>query len=325
MIIINIYPKFSCEKFKNYKNNQDGGTLMLKKIKVIMLMLVLLSLISNIYAEKFKRYKLKSGKIEYKLSGNSKGRTITSWDDYGYKEVQITETITKVWGMTTEEMKTILIIGSDVFEWKADDDKIYKTENPVSEIWEENEYDEKDIEEFSKETMNALGYEKVEDEKFDGKECEVWKGLGGKVWIWKKYQLPLKTDVKILGIQIISEAVDIKLDKKVEKSLFKYPKDRTVVIVENDEEDGEIDPNAIKNAFNLSKESNDNKKSKKSKKLKEVEESEQSDGDFKKEITEIAKESAEEGVKEGAKEVTKEEAKKASKKATKKLLKSLFK
>jgi len=215
-------------------------------------------MVCSSYAEKFKKYKAKSGKIEYKLSGNAEGKSVTYWDEYGYKEVQISKTTTKVWGMTTEENKTVLTIGTDVWEWKEDDDKVSHITSPMAEIWEEENYDDKDMEELGKEMMDAMGFEKTGEEKFDGKLCDVYEGMG-KIWIWKKHGIALKNDVKILGIQIISEATDININAKIDKKLFKYPKDRTIVTIENahetmgDDEDEEIDPEEIKEAQEAAK------------------------------------------------------------------------
>jgi hypothetical protein len=232
---------------------------MSRNLKMFFVLLTLCLMVTTIFAEKFKKYKNKSGMIEYKMSGNSEGKSVTYWDDYGYKEVMISQTKTKVWGMTNEENKTVLTIGAEVYEWKADDDKIFKSENPIAEIWEEKNYDEKDVEEFGKESMESLGFQKTGEENINGKNCEVWEGMG-KIWIWKKNGIAIKNDVKIMGINVISEATDIQLDIKVKDELFELPEGRTIVTEENarevmgEDEDEEMSPAEIEEAKKATKE-----------------------------------------------------------------------
>ena len=231
---------------------------MLRSMKTYVIFGLILLMVCSSYAEEFKKYKNKSGKIEYKLSGNAEGKTVTYWDDYGYKEVQITKTKTKIWGMTTEENKTVLALGAEVYEWKEDDDKVFKSESPLLEMWEDENYNQKDVENQSLEIMESMGFEKTGEEKIIGKLCDVYEGIG-KTWVWKKVGVALKTDVNVLGIKIVSEATEIKLNFKVDKNLFKYPKDRTLVTVDNaqevmgDEDDEEVNPEEIKEAQEAAK------------------------------------------------------------------------
>lgn len=215
-------------------------------------------------AQKYRKYPYKSGKVEYLLSGNTTGKQITYWDQYGYNEVTIEETTTKMFGQTIVENSTTLILGNDQYEWNNTDDRVFKMSNPIAETWEENGYDDDDVQEFSIETMKALGYEKVGTETIQGKKCDLYTGMG-KIWVWEG--LPLKTEIKLLGTVSIIEAKDIDTNCKVPSSVFDLPANREVV--ENmdfdtdshqqhsESENEEIDPeelkegveNALKNLF----------------------------------------------------------------------------
>lgn len=233
---------------------------MFKSVKTYLVIALIMLIAGSSFAGEYKKYQVKSGKVVYKMSGNAEGETITYWDDYGYKEVQFSKTKTKIWGMTNEENKTVLTLGSEVYTWKEGDDKVYKAANPAAEIWEEENYDEKDVEEFSFKAMESLGFKKTGEEKLDGKLCDVYEGMG-KIWIWKKNGIGIKTDLTVMGIHIISDLVDMELDIKVDKKLFKYPENLTIVdetnmqemMEEQDSSDEEMSPEEIEEAKEAAK------------------------------------------------------------------------
>lgn len=219
--------------------------------KVLFTLLVLsLALITN--AQKFRKYPFKTGKVEYELTGNTTGKQTLYWAEYGYKEVTIEETKTKMFGQTTIENSTTLFIGDNQYTWNDQDERVFKMSNPIAQTWEENGYDEEDLEEFSLETMKSLGFEKIGTEKILGKKCDVYKGMG-KIWVWEG--LPIKTTVKILGTTSNIEAKDIDTNCRVSSSVFELPEGREVVdeiydmgsTNNNDsEEDIQINPEELK-------------------------------------------------------------------------------
>ena len=298
----------------------------MKKTNYHLLLLFTLLLVTTITAQKFRKYGIKSGTIEYKLSGDAVGSSITKWDDWGRKEIQIQDTKTTVWGMTNEEHKTTLMLGTDMYIWKKGENQIQKTKSPIAKILGKENYDENDIESFSKKSLESLGYKKTGEESFDGKECEVYDGIGGKLWIWKKNKIAIKVDVNILGIKMISEATKIDLNANVSSSLFEIPNGMEIVEIEsmnynspNSKAQDESVQKAVKDLLGgLSQKGNDASKDRKDT-VKNA-----SDDNFTDELLEETKDAAVEGAKEGAKETAKEEAKKEVKKKVKSLLKSLF-
>jgi len=296
----------------------------MKILNYQILLLFTLLFITTISAQEFRKYGNKSGMVEYKLSGDASGSSQTYWDDWGRKEVQIQNTKTTVWGMTTVEDKTTLMLGSDIYTWKKGETQIQKSVNPVARVWEEKNYDEKDIDSFSKKSLESLGYKKTGEETFDGKDCDVYDGLGGKLWIWKKNKIAVKFNVNILGINIVSEASKIKLDESIDASLFEIPKEMEIVSVKstNDQDSAEYEnvQNKIKNIFK-----NNSSKGKDVSATDKDSVSAKSDENFTEELIETGKDAAVEGAKEGAKETVKETAKEEAKKATKKTVKGLLK
>ena len=105
----------------------------LKRIASLSLMLIILS--GSSYAQKYRKYYQESGKLVQKITGNSKGTLTIYWDDFGYKEVKIEKTVTKIFGMTSESNKTNLMIGSVMYEWEEKGDKVTKMTNDIAATW----------------------------------------------------------------------------------------------------------------------------------------------------------------------------------------------
>jgi hypothetical protein len=215
---------------------------------------------SSANAQKYKKYPHKSGKISYELSGDSKGTRTIYWDDYGMKELTEEHSVTKTWGMKSEANTYVLVLGKDVYSWNDDKDKenVYLSSNPIAEAWMEDGKNNKEVEKSSKDIMVGMGFEKIGDENYKGKNCEIWKGMGGaKTWTWKTYSL--KTDVSMLGIDIVAEAKDMDFGASVPGEKFEYPKGRELIesdeqmqkAYEENEEDGEegINPADVKKAL----------------------------------------------------------------------------
>lgn len=224
------------------------------KNKVISI-LVLLLLVSTIsYAQKYRKYPFKSGKVEYKLEGNTTGTRVLLWDDYGYKELSIENSESKMFGQTTVTNSNTLVLGDYIYNWSTEDENLYQSTNPIIDIWTEGKYDEDDIEEFGIKTMEQLGFEKIGTETVLGKTCDVYKGLG-KVWVWKC--LSLKTEVKLLGTKSTITASNIETNINIAASKFEYPKNRKLIVNGNIDEQTqeeideavEIKPDEIKDAL----------------------------------------------------------------------------
>lgn len=209
-------------------------------------------------AQQYRKYPFKSGKIEYALEGSVKGTEILYWDDYGYKEVSIENSESKMFGQTSVTKSTTVTIGTEIYEWSDEDNNVYKTSNPIAETWEEGNYDEDDVEDFSIKLITDLGFEKIGTESILGKSCDVYKGIG-KVWVWKG--LSLKTEVKFLGTNSVIVAKSVDTNIRVSSSLFKIPEDREVIEngnidehvneeMENNSEEVPINPDDIKKALN---------------------------------------------------------------------------
>ena len=221
----------------------------IKKIASISFILVLFTV--SAHAQKYQKYYQKSGKLVQEIVGNSSGTVITYWDDFGYKEVKIEKTVTKMFGISTETNKTNLMIGSVMYEWEEKDDIVTKMTNDIAATWEKDNYTAKQVEDMSIATMKQLGYKKTGTEVILGKTCDLWEGIG-KSWAWKN--INLKAVVKVMGITINYEPVSLSLAENVPHTLFELPKGKEVVNAEDQiPDDGSEESikakNMLKNLF----------------------------------------------------------------------------
>jgi hypothetical protein len=175
-------------------------------MKRIITLLVLLTMALTIDAQDKDAtiYLVKSGHIEYELTGNVAGTKTVWWDNFGEWLYEEEKTVTKIkfLGQTSEEQThTISIVKDGVF-WNAN--MIEKTgvtgKEDVSEMHDEfDEMDEKELEEFGKELFDAMGGRKLPPEKFLGRTCDVIVIMGTKSYIYKN--ILLKSTAKIMGIE----------------------------------------------------------------------------------------------------------------------------
>ncbi len=222
----------------------------IKKIASISFFLVLFTV--SVHAQKYQKYYQESGKLVQKIEGNSSGTLITYWDYFGYKEVKIEKTVTKIFGISTETNKTTLTIGSVIYEWEENENIVTKMTSDIAATWEKENYTAKQVENMSIATLKQLGYKKTGTEVLLGKTCDVWEGIG-KSWAWKN--LSLKAVVTVMGITINYEPVSLSLTEDVPFTLFELPKGKKVVNIENQipddgSEESENAKNLLKGLFN---------------------------------------------------------------------------
>ncbi|MGZ2371189.1 hypothetical protein ACXR6G_15530 [Ancylomarina sp. YFZ004] len=175
--------------------------------------------------QKVQQYAIKSGYVEYTLSGNTTGVKKIWWDNYGEKSRTETqsETVTKIFGIkNVDKTHSLEILVKDKY-WTANlaDQSGHKGTLPYYK--ESRQYvesmTEKEQEEFANQTISSLGGERLKSENFMGKTCDVIKVMGAKIWIHKG--IPLKSEAQILGMVINETAVKFQANQAVSASKFK--------------------------------------------------------------------------------------------------------
>lgn len=183
--------------------------------------LLLLAFIANSQVKKEKLYPFKTAIVEYTYEGNTTGTQTLQIANYGWLQHKTEKTVSKVFGQKTEVNKVEITRDFDIYQWDPASKTGTKLRNAIAEeLLKDPGFDP---EEFGKRTMLQLGFEKTGTETVNGKECEVWKGLGSTIWIWNS--LAIKTEVKILGTKTVTIATNVKIDAPVHDGLFTIPSD----------------------------------------------------------------------------------------------------
>ena len=168
-------------------------------------------------------YAIKSGHIEYQLSGNTTGTKSIWWDNYGNLSCTETKsiTVTKMFGFKSETKTHDISILRDGQFWDANliEETGQKGTVPFQDITENMTEAEK--KKMGKDILEAFGGEVVGSEYFLGNECEVVKLLGATCWIYEG--VTLKSEAKILGVEAIETAIKFDKNSSVSASKFSPP------------------------------------------------------------------------------------------------------
>lgn len=174
-----------------------------------------------------KRYAIKSGKIEYKLTGNTSGTRTIYFSDYGNKnyEHEKTETVTEIFGIKNRsETDKITIINGDHY-WTINnlDKKNYEGNMPFSKLSKEmmGDMTEAEQKKMADDILKSFGGEKLGTEKVLGYTCEKLKLMGSLIWIYNG--ISLKSEATVMGITANEEAITFEKNITIPSSRFTPP------------------------------------------------------------------------------------------------------
>lgn len=211
-------------------------------MKKILFMLFLVAVVTscrgnesnNVDQEQYKRYKVKSGIVEYKTTivGKVLGSKISGsgvqylyFKNYGAlelkEEISSQTSVMKFFGKekkeTTKSHTMVKIEGGKNYIVDFENEKITGGNIPGAMFIEEG----KDAAETGEDMMIAMGGEKIGNESFKGYNCEVWTLMGAKQWLYKG--VVLKLEMNTLGISTVTEAVSVNFDVSVPDNKFELP------------------------------------------------------------------------------------------------------
>lgn len=181
-------------------------------------------------SDEFRRFPVKSGHIEYDLSGGTSGRKIVYFDEYGdlYYEL-LEQTTSMTWGknVTTEETISLTIRDNKhtySIDLKANTGTKMKNEeiDSMTDAFT-SDISQKDMEKMGKDMLEQLGGKIVGTENFLGRECEVVELMGNKTWLYKK-TLALKSETSIMGVENQEVAIFFEENISIPTSKFSIPK-----------------------------------------------------------------------------------------------------
>lgn len=219
----------------------------MKRISIILFLLIIVSCKGNekdplaskseTQETNLKRYKVKSGIINYKttFSGKVMGSTNTGsgtvkmfFKDYGSLELIEEEssqtTVAVVFGNkttnTTNAHTMNKLDNGDSYNVDFKQKKIYKQQDLAMELTKQFQPNA-DAGEAGKNMFKAIGGKNIGTETYQGYQCEIWENMGIKQWIHKG--VTLKSVGTLMGITTTKEATSVKFDTNVPDSNFKLP------------------------------------------------------------------------------------------------------
>lgn len=167
----------------------------------------------------YKRYAVKSGVVEYIISGTQKGIEVVYFDDWGMREARYKKSESEMLGF----LNRLTIIERD-WVYTIDPDKRLGTKVQDMDVRQILDAPVETSEVNVNERLMAL-WEAAStgDEKIIGKGCKVWRveKKGQNFWFWN--WLPLKSATKEGGNETILTAVSVNLDVPVPPEKFQIP------------------------------------------------------------------------------------------------------
>lgn len=169
-----------------------------------------------------KRYGIKSGVIEYIITGSQEGTKTLYFDSWGMRQAEYTRSVLSVGGFTKPLNLANIIDGEFQYMINIDQNSGTKTRNPILKSIEQLK-DQKGFNEFGEQMLLSMGANKIGSETFLGKDCDIYemKSTGTKLWVWE--WLTLKSETKSGGLQINLTATRINEGGTVPKEKFKIP------------------------------------------------------------------------------------------------------
>jgi hypothetical protein len=196
----------------------------MKQMKLWGVVFTLILAVSTLHAET-KRYQVKSGIIEYTVSGGGNmmgiqtkidGKSKALFTEWGKVELHEDTTKSVIMGREEHTRQTTKIDNGKVYVVDYEQ-KVIVQYDPATLMQSEH----KDITKSSKEMILAMGGKRIGEESIQGHSCEVWETPQIKLWLHKG--IMLKSEANIMGITHSTEATNIKLDASVSNEDLKLP------------------------------------------------------------------------------------------------------
>jgi len=172
-----------------------------------------------------KRYQIKSGVVEYTLSGTRKGTETIYFDNWGMREAKFTKAEMSMMGFTQKQNTLTLLDGETTYNIDLDTKTGTKMETPMLKELAANN---KDLTEAGEKMMKSMGGVKIGTEVVLGKTCNVWeiRNMKSKTWVWKG--VPLKTQVSMPSMEMTITATKFDEGAAIAADKFKIPSDVTI-------------------------------------------------------------------------------------------------
>jgi hypothetical protein len=179
----------------------------------------------------YKRYGVKSGKIDYTITGSGNIMGIETkvvgikrvlFDAYGAREISETNKIQRTTmdgKITTDKSHKITYMnGAIIYHVDMKKKRIVRMQNPAFML---SGMEGRTPRQFAEETMKKMGGKKIGMETVLGYDCEVWSLMGARQYLYKG--IALKIESNAMGMESIEIATKAKFDIQLTDKNFKLP------------------------------------------------------------------------------------------------------
>lgn len=168
-----------------------------------------------------KVFGIKSGVIEYVISGSQEGTKTLYFDNWGMKQAEYMRSILTVKGFTKPINKLSVIDGEFQYNINMDQNSGTRTRNQILRTMEQLS-GQKSFNEFGEQMLLNMGANKIGSEDFLGKTCDVYemRSTGTKLWVWEWITLKSETNSRGLEINITATRIN---EGSVPNEKFKIP------------------------------------------------------------------------------------------------------
>lgn len=200
--------------------------MVMKQMKIWSVVFALI-LATNALNAQTKRYEIKSGIIEYAISGGGnmmgiktqiEGKSKAFFKEWGQVELHEETTKSIIMGREEHTRQTTKINNGKVYVVDYEQKTIVQYEFAPSML---GHSEHKDLAKSGKEMMLAMNGTKTGEETIHNYVCEVWETPKIKLWLHKGVML--KSKVKVMGITHTTEATNIQFNISVSDEDLKLP------------------------------------------------------------------------------------------------------
>ncbi len=193
----------------------------MNKLKIGLIVFLIVS-VTSLFAD-MKRYEVKSGEIQYEISGSGtmigvtteiSGSSSLFFKDYGRIELNKERIVQEMMGQKEISEDIVKIDGDIVYSVDLEENVIYKQKMPD---------DSKDavLKTKGAKSLESLGGKKIGTEKVAGYNCDIWELSGVKMCLYKG--VPLKTETNTMGVVQSKIAKSIKFNISIDNNKFNLP------------------------------------------------------------------------------------------------------
>lgn len=173
-----------------------------------------------------KQFQVKSGVVEYALSGMRSGTEVLYWDDWGERQSRCTKASISMMGMTQTSDDCVISLPDVVYTIDMKTKTAMKSNNP-GKAFADGLSDE-ELEEFGRRMNESMGMKKVGTDTVAGHSCDLWRADQMQTETCTHKGIPLRTMTKTMGTAMTITATKVDLDADVDDSRFTLPADVTV-------------------------------------------------------------------------------------------------